>query len=135
MKKTQRKFFSFLLVALLFSNLSFLANAAEESEQLGPDQAKITADVNLRNPKVERQEGNKIRIGYDIRNNGDTQNDIRAKIQLVSEKTNKMYVLDQYVEMQSFSVKSKEIVSRVMNYTAPDFLNMFCEGYRQLFRI
>jgi hypothetical protein len=121
------KKFSLLLVCISIA-LSFVGAskilAAEPfvNELPGTDQAVLIADVVLRNARIEAQNGTNMNVVFDVVNNGETQNDVQVKIELVLKQGDKMYTLDQYASPVAFQSEKGSRTTQTVAYQAPSYL-------------
>jgi hypothetical protein len=115
----QKKWVLFGLVILLVSVFSF-CQAAEEID-LGQEAPELVATVNIFNAKIVSQEGNKLKIGFDLTNRQGNQPNVRYGIELFSKK-GEQELADRKVFEEKLILGENESLPKEVVYEAPAYL-------------
>lgn len=131
MNKTKKTIGSIILVGIISIGTFSVTRAQEELSIVGSElensKSLIIADVNLLDLKVERQEGHKFTVSFDLSNNSNVDEDqIKYAVDLskmsVNEDDKSVFgnsVVDSRVFEESLFLRSGETVHREIYYEAP----------------
>lgn len=124
--KKRARLISFIIIGgLVFGGLVFSFSKIQAQENLtAPPEGKtqvepiLVASVNIYNAKIVSQEGNTLKISFDIYNRVNVQPQIKYAVQLKSEKQSDEKVYPEVLGLGENDTITKEII-----YTAPEYLN------------
>jgi hypothetical protein len=93
------------------------AFAVEEKEV----DAVVTSDVNVYDVKAEQKPMGTYTVTFDIVNNGDTQNNVVTKLDLIKVDGTSRVTIDSWVEKEPFQVVKGAKIPKIVEYTTPSF--------------
>lgn len=99
---------------LLFLALSLSLKSASAGE------ARVIATINIYNSKIVSQDGNKLKIGFEIFNRENVQPDVRYGILLQDEKG---AIVDEQVYSEALVLNAGQTIKKEIEYDAPGYLN------------
>ncbi|NTW89298.1 MAG: thrombospondin type-1 domain-containing protein [Candidatus Moranbacteria bacterium] len=108
-----------LFVVTLFLGTSGKSFAAEEKEV----DAVVTSDVNVYDVMAERKQPGTYAVSFDIVNNGDTQNNVVTKLDLIKVDGTARVTIDSWVEKEPFQVVKGAKMPKTVEYVAPVFVS------------
>ncbi len=134
MKNRNRAHFlktTFFVSASLFLFLSgFEAKAQEEnpilfdnadSKQAEKSEAVIVATVNIYDAKIVSQNGNEMKLSFDLSNREEIQPNVKYAVQLVEKESSG--IVDEEVYEETVNLGQNETIHKEIAYTIPDYLN------------
>ncbi len=116
-----------LLSISLFALGAFLSPArAQTSATILPISSapiKATASVSIYNAKIVSQDGSKVKIAFDLFNDGQTQPQIQYSVSLMKKATGGNLREDEKVYNEILSLGEKQTLHKEVEYDAPAYLN------------
>lgn len=125
MKNLSKFSFLFIFLFILFS--LFISTSAlavtSSAEETAPTKATVLATVNIYNAKIVSQEGNNIKISFDIANRQGAQSGARYGVSLVKEVGKIKSVVAEYVFPEILDLNTNTTINKVVTYQAPSSLD------------
>jgi hypothetical protein len=124
--KNKKILLTIATLGLLFSFGRIFAqqNNSEQPPNLGDLKTALVATVNIHDAKIVSQEGNSIKIGFDLSNQINSQPGVKYGINLVKAEGGKNKTLvDEKVYDENIYLGENFILSREIEYQAPAFFS------------
>jgi hypothetical protein len=110
---------SMVFVVSLLLGMNGRAFAVEEKEV----DAVITSDVNVYDVKAAQKQPGTYSVAFDIVNNGDTQNNVVTKLDLIKVDGKSRVTMDSFVETTPFQVVKSAKIPKTVEYIAPSYIS------------
>jgi hypothetical protein len=88
-----------------------------------PTKGIILAEVNIQDIKIISQDNNNLKISFNLSNGKGVQSGVKYGIKLLKQTSNNQFVVDEKVYDESLTLAENSIISREINYTAPNNLS------------
>ena len=119
-----------LALVLFLGTKKTLAQSTTENSKAAfgdPIEVITVATVNIYDAKIISQEGNRIKIGFDLDNREGVQPGIKYSVELIRTESEgddeTQTVVDEKVYDEKVSLGENETVHREIEYTAPSYLS------------
>ena len=122
--RTQLHVLLVLSVALFLVPFSALAQTAQLKDTITAAKAVTIATVNIQNAKIISQEGNTLRIAFDLTNREGIQTGVRYAVQLIASTTKGQFLADEKVYPGTLTLAEHSSAHQDITYTAPPSLSV-----------
>ena len=103
---------------------NFEPNQNADSEKVDPI---VVATVNIYNAKIVSQEGNEIKLSFDLSNREGVQPNVKYAVQLVKKEDS--LIADEKVYDEIVNLGQNETIHKEITYSAPSYLNGDYNGW------
>lgn len=111
-----------VFLSLFFYTTTNAVTVTEAKPNIKPSQGVLVASVNIQNAKIVSQDGNNIKISFDIKNGEGLQAGVKYGVKLFTDDKNQSLV-DEKVYDESLTLSENSSITREVTYEAPNFLN------------
>ena len=123
--KMKTKIFIIIFGLIIVSSSAKVGDVYAVENSPVEQEAKVVtvATVNIYDARIDFQDGNRIKLVFNLANREQAQPDVRYSVQLIKRENEDQTVVDEYIYSEVLSLGENQVIPKEIEYLAPQYLS------------